>query len=145
VAPLVWRSWQDEQASVPSCDRRRSTKRRSPSASFSGSAAGACGIGVIGSWSSVSAEVESRRLGGCANDPLAMNHKAKQSHTDRRRDRRTAAVACLEAKGGDFESAGISGRALPTAILPIVTIGARRNALDLGSMNSDVLQHMIVE
>ena len=48
-APLLCMSWQDEQVSVPSCDRRGSAKSRSPRASFRGSAGGGRGTGVIGS------------------------------------------------------------------------------------------------
>src|SRR5215469_17842381 len=48
-APLVRMSWQDTQARDPSPDKRGSAKRRSPRASFNGSASGAGGIGVIGS------------------------------------------------------------------------------------------------
>jgi hypothetical protein len=84
-------------------------------------------------------------LGGCASDPLAMNHNAKPSHTDRRRHRRTVGIACPAAKRGHFETAGISGPALPTAILPIVTTGVPHDAFDLGSMDSNVFQRSVVE
>jgi len=50
-APLVWMSWQEMQARDPSRDKRGSAKRRSPRASFRGSAAGGGGTGVIGSCS----------------------------------------------------------------------------------------------
>jgi hypothetical protein len=49
-APFVWISWHDEQAREPSRDKPGSANRRSPRESFSGSAAGGGGKGVIGSW-----------------------------------------------------------------------------------------------
>src|SRR5215469_6429547 len=49
-APLALMSWQVEQERLPPPDRRGSENRRLPSASLSGSAAGAAGIGEIGSW-----------------------------------------------------------------------------------------------
>src|SRR6266545_6566716 len=65
-APLVRRSWQDEQVSVPSADRRGSENRRSPSESLSGSASGGGGIGLIGSWSATGSSCNSSD-GACAN------------------------------------------------------------------------------
>src|SRR5258708_1897401 len=49
LAPLVLRSWQLAQVRVLLRDSRGSSKRRSPRATFSGSAAGGPGTGVIGS------------------------------------------------------------------------------------------------
>jgi hypothetical protein len=49
LAPFVLRSWQDEQLRELSCDRRRSSNKRSPSLTFSGSVVGGLDMAVMGS------------------------------------------------------------------------------------------------
>src|ERR1700733_916726 len=83
VAPLVCRSWQDEHESWPSPDRRGSLNRRSPSASFSGSAPGGGGIGVIGSWSASGVLVGGCESGVCAIAPLDGSDSARQTNSER--------------------------------------------------------------
>src|ERR1700733_11468225 len=83
VAPLAGRSWQDEHESWTSPDRRGSLNSRSPSASFSGSAAGGGGIGVIGSWSASGVLVGACESGICAIASLDGGSSARQNNSER--------------------------------------------------------------
>jgi hypothetical protein len=82
--------------------------------------------------------------GGCARVPLGMNHNARQSHVDRRRDCRTVGAVRLVAKKRVFEADAISRPPRGTAILPSVKVAILCSAFDLGSVDSDVLQCSIV-
>src|ERR1700746_952043 len=94
AAPLVRMLWQDEQESFPFADKRGSLKRRSPSASLSGSATGGCGIGVIGSSSvtGLAGDNSKGRGGACATATSASTaHKQIQPSQWEARKRNTNA------------------------------------------------------
>src|SRR6516162_1628402 len=69
------------QARDPSPDKRGSAKRRSPSASFKGSASGAGGIGVIGSCTAVSSRAGSRFSGAAPTVTAMTNSNARHPAT----------------------------------------------------------------
>jgi len=76
---------------------------------------------------------------------LTGNHKARQSQADHWHNCRTGGLARLTAKKSFLAADGISGRTSATTILPSVTFSMPHYAFDLGSMESDILQRMIVE
>src|SRR5262249_35210074 len=80
LAPLLWTSWQDEQACVLSLDRRGSSKRRPPKETLRGSAAGGGGTGVIGS-GAAAGRPGAGPSGVCARAAAQTERSARPAHT----------------------------------------------------------------
>jgi hypothetical protein len=88
-APLMLRSWQDEQLRELSCERRGSLNRRSPSLAFNGSAATGSGIGVMGSSTAV---LSSSNGSSCGRAGECCKPQRISTQDQRARPARTAEV-----------------------------------------------------
>src|ERR1700722_18632172 len=144
-APLVWTSWQDEQANAPSWDKRRSWKSCSPSATFRGSEAGGGGIGVMGSWSVAGATPKVGTFCVWARVVLATANSTTLSHAHRRRDGRLAGVASLAPTMRDADRRRVSESELSSMIVSFVLSGMAHGVFDLTTGDSEVVQCSIIE
>jgi hypothetical protein len=145
-------SWHDEHASVPSWDNWRSAKRRSPIASFNGSAGGASGIGVIDSCSAAGAASKIVGTGACAGAPLVRSSSAKQVRTNRRSDRQLADIVDPERMDTIFLKAKPSTNhddnfieARATIVVSVVTVLVPRKIFGLTSIYSNVPQCPVIQ